>query len=147
MVDSGLAVDRVHGRVLWQVRNSGYWVVGAGSWVAEQGVDGLRGGVGEGRPDAGLDLLGAVEDLDVQGGEQVLDQGGRGAGEGRAQVGQFVEQGGVSRGGAGAVGGAGLGLGGGSSRGVAAALRVSSWVWVAVRWSWYSLLRARIRVR
>src|ERR1017187_10624873 len=114
MVDSGLAVDRVHGRVLWQVRNSGYWVVGAGSWVAEQGVDGLRGGVGEGRPDAGLDLLGAVEDLDVQGGEQVLDQGGRGAGEGRAQVGQFVEQGGVLAGGGGGVEGVELGLGGGA---------------------------------
>src|ERR1017187_8990805 len=128
MVDSGLAVDRVHGRVLWQVRNSGYWVVGAGSWVAEQGVDGLRGGVGEGRPDAGLNLLGAVEDLDVPGGEQVLDQGGRGAGEGRAQVGQFVEQGGVLL-------------------GASAAFKASSWAWVAVRWSWYSLLRARKRVR
>src|ERR1017187_2352847 len=70
--------------------------------------------VGEGGPDAGLDLLGAVEDLDVQGGEQVLDQGGGGVGEGGGQVGQFVEQGGVLLRGGGGVEGVELGLGGGA---------------------------------
>ena len=114
MVDSGLAVDRVHRRVLCQVRNRRRRVVGAGSGVVEQGGDGLGGGVGEGGPDAGLDLLGAVEDLDVQGGEEVLDQGGRGAGNGRGEVGQFVEDGGVFVGGVGGVEGVELGLGGGA---------------------------------
>src|ERR1017187_6095821 len=40
--------------------------------------------VGEGGPDAGLVLPGGVEGLGAQGGEQVLDQRGRAAGEGRA---------------------------------------------------------------
>jgi hypothetical protein len=55
-------------------------------------------------------LFGAVEDLEVQGGEQVLDQRDGRVGQGGGQVGQFVEQGGIVAGGADGVEGIELGL-------------------------------------
>jgi len=69
-------------------------------------------GVGQGGPDGGLGLFGAVEDLEVQGGKPALDRRDGGGGEGGGEVGQFVEQGGV------------------------VAVRASSWAWTVVRRSW-----------
>ena len=65
--------------------------IGAG--VVKQGGDGAGGVAGEGCPDGDLVHVAAVEDLDVERGQQGFADAGRGVGEQPDDDGQQVEQG------------------------------------------------------
>jgi hypothetical protein len=69
-------------------------VVGAG--VGEEGGEGLGGGVGDGGPDGDLVQVLAVEALDVQGGEQSLNERFGGVTQDARQVRQFVQESGIT---------------------------------------------------